>query len=195
MKDQPDLTQLLDRWRAGDVAAADKLLAATYQELRRMARGFFRHERGSHTLQPTALVHDAYLRLFHDRPVDLESREAFFRLIAAQMRRQLIDHARRRDAAKRGGGLAKLNVDDLAGLIPAASTESPEALFQRLDRALEALARDYPRAAQIVQLRIFGELTNEATADQLGISTGTVKRDFLFARTWLARRLSADALE
>jgi RNA polymerase sigma-70 factor (ECF subfamily) len=196
MKDAPDVTRLLHRWRAGDQDAADRLVAATYQELRRVARGFFRHERGNHTLQPTALVHDAFLRLFRDQPIDVQSREAFFRLIAAQMRRQLIDHARRRNAVKRGGGQPKLNVDELADQIPALIQESPEESFQRMEDAVVRLAIDHPRPAKVVQLRFFADMSNEAIAKELDLSIGTVKRDFAFARAWLARELKvADNLE
>jgi RNA polymerase sigma-70 factor (ECF subfamily) len=187
--DAPAVTRLLHRWRAGDQDAADRLVAATYQELRRVARGFFRNERGNHTLQPTALVHEAFLRLFRDQPVDVESREAFFRLIAAQMRRQLIDHARRRHAVKRGGGLPQLNVDELADQIPALIQESPEESFQRMEDAVARLAIDHPRPANVVQLRFFADMSNEAIAKELDLSVGTVKRDFAFARAWLAREL------
>ena len=144
MSDAPDVTRLLHRWRAGDQDAGDRLVAATYQELRRVARGFFRYERANHTLQPTALVHDAFLRLCRDQPVDVESREAFFRLIAAQMRRQLIDHARRRNAVKRGAGLAKVDLDELIEQIPSVSQESSEHSFQQMEEALGRLAVDYP---------------------------------------------------
>jgi RNA polymerase sigma-70 factor, ECF subfamily len=111
------------------------LLEATYDELRRLARAFMRGERTGHTLQPTALLHEAYLRLFRDAPVDLASREAFFRLVGAQMRRQLVDHARRRGAGKRGAGLQRAEFDEALGVAPAA-TGRDEAQFARLDAAL-----------------------------------------------------------
>ncbi len=188
-RDPADVTRLLQRWREGDANAADQLLAATYDELRRLARTFFRNERSDHTLQPTALVHEAYLRLFRDQPVDIETREAFFRLVAAQMRRELIDHARRHRADKRGGGAAKANIDDLAELIPAPEGTSVEELFAQLEELLARFAVEYSRAAKVVQLRFFANLSNEAVAATLGLSTGTVKRDFAFARAWLAREL------
>jgi RNA polymerase sigma factor (TIGR02999 family) len=190
-RDAADVTRLLHRWRTGDPDAADHLLAATYAELRRMARGFFRHERGNHTLQPTALVHEAYLRLFKDQPVDVESRDAFFRLIAAQMRRHLVDHARRHRAAKRGGGIAKTDFDDVAELIPATDERggTAEEVFAQLEQALGRLGKDHPRAAEIVQLRYFADQSNEEIAARLRLSVGTVKRDFAFARSWLAREL------
>ena len=188
-KNAEQLTQLLARWRTGDEDAANGLLAATYEQMRRVARGFLRHERGDHTLQATALVHEAYLRLFKDQPVDLESREAFFRLVAAQMRRELIDHARKRRAVKRGGGLAEADFDDVIGSVPALEGSSNEEVFQRLDEALATFEGEHPRAGRVVRLRYFGGMSNDEVAAELNLSSGTVKRDFAFARAWLGRAL------
>ncbi len=192
MKDDVgNVTELLHRWRHGDRDAADALLAATYGELRKLARAFMKNERENHTLQPTALVHEAYLRLFRDQPVDLESHEAFFRLIAAQMRRQLIDHGRKHRAIKRGAGLAHVDFEDVVGSIPARTDkQSDERLFARLEDVLARFEVDHPRAGQVVRLRFFGSLSNDEVAAALGLSSGTVKRDFAFARAWLARELA-----
>jgi RNA polymerase sigma factor (TIGR02999 family) len=184
-----EVTRLLARWREGDASAGDDVVQATYQELRRIAGGMMRGERPQHTLQATALVHEAYLRLFQDQPATLESRTSFLRLMASQMKRQLIDHARRRNADKRGGGVAHANVDDFD--LPAAlADESPEQFLDRLDTALDRLAVEHPRVATIVRLRFLEDRSIEDTATELGMSAGTVKRDFAFGRVWLLRELT-----
>jgi len=188
--DSAELTRLLQQWRSGDRDAADRLMTATYDQLRRAARAFLRRERRDHTLQATALLHEAYLRLFRDQPVDLASREEFFRLVAAQMRRQLIDHSRRRGAEKRGGGLVRADFEKAVDAIAVRQNGTDEQLFVRLEEALTRLERDHPRPAEIVRLRFFGALSNEEVAAALGLSTGTVKRDFAFARAWLAQALA-----
>jgi RNA polymerase sigma factor (TIGR02999 family) len=187
--DPAELTELLRKWRHGDQEAADRILAATYDQLRRVARGFLRRERQEHTLQPTALVHEAYLRLFRDEPIDLASRDEFFRLVAAQMRRQLIDHARRRGAERRGGHLFRADFDEAARDLAAPAGGSDEEVFAKLEQALAGLEKDHPRPSQVVRLRFFGGLSNEEVAKALGMSAGTVKRDFAFAKAWLARAL------
>ena len=188
MADKAELTQLLLEWRQGKRDAPDRVLEATYDELRRVARGMMRGERSDHTLQATALVHEAYLRLFRDEPIDLESRGAFFGLMAAQMRRHLIDHARQRAAVKRGGGVAKASFDEAVHQ-RAADESNPEAFLARLDAALDSLAVDHPRVAEVIRLRFFGDLSIDATARELNLSSGTVKRDFAFGRAWLSREL------
>ena len=189
MPPSDEVTRLLARWREGDASAGDDVVEATYRELRRMAGGMMRGERPQHTLQPTALVHEAYLRLFQDQPATLESRTSFLKLMAAQMKRHLIDHARRRNADKRGGGQAHANVDDIE--LPAAlDDESPEEFLQRLDRALDQLAAEHPRVAEIIRLRFLEDRSIEDTATALGMSAGTVKRDFAFGRVWLLRALT-----
>ena len=184
-----DVTQLLRDWRRGDPHAADQVVDAVYTELRRIARGMMRGERAHHTLQPTALVHEAFLRLCRDQPVDLASRAAFLKLMAVQMKRHLIDHARRRGARKRGGGMVHENVDAVEppAIEPDATSEE---FLTRLDAALDKLTIDYPRVAEIIRLRFVADLSIEDTAQALGMGSGTVKRDFAFGRAWLLRELS-----
>jgi RNA polymerase sigma factor (TIGR02999 family) len=188
MKTQGQVSQLLGQWRKGDRAAAEQVVAATYQELRRIARGMMRGERSNHTLQATGLVHEAYLRLFQDEPQNLASKAEFLRLMAAQMKRHLIDHARRRQAGKRGGGVVH---QELGPFEPAAveSTGDAEAFLTKLDEALDRLEAEHPRVAKIIRLRFVADLSIEATARELGLSTGTVKRDFAFGRVWLMHEL------
>ena len=147
-----------------------------------------RGERAHHTLQPTALVHEAFLRLCRDEQVDLASRAAFLKLMAVQMQRQLIDYARRRGARKRGGGMVHENVD---AVDPAAieSEATSEEFLTRLDTALDKLAIEYPRVAEIIRLRFVADLSIADTAQALGVGSGTVKRDFAFGRAWLLREL------
>jgi RNA polymerase sigma factor (TIGR02999 family) len=192
---QENVTELLEQWRGGDQDAADRIIAATYQELRRLARGIMRGERSNHTLQATGLVHEAYLRLFQDAPVEMASRQEFVRLMAAQMRRYLIDHARRRRADKRGGGVAHEPFD--SSNPPAVpweddDPEDPAAYLDRLDGALTKLAADHPRVAEIIRLRFFLDLSIDETAETIGMKSGTVKRDFAFGRAWLMRELGSD---
>jgi RNA polymerase sigma factor (TIGR02999 family) len=187
-----DLTRLLQRWSQGDQDAVEPLLAASYHQLRRSARGMMRGERAAHTLQATELVHEAFLRLFHGGAVDATSRDAFFRLMAAQMRRHLVDHARRRGARKRGGDVVRADITDIDVLAAAAATadpENPEEYFARLDAALQLLATQHPRAAQVIQERVFADRSIDATAEALGVSAGTVKREYAFGRAWLARNM------
>jgi RNA polymerase sigma factor (TIGR02999 family) len=179
-----DVTQLLVAWSAGNRAAAEPLLAAVYAELKRLARSQLARER-SHTLQPTALVHEAYMKLVDQRAVDWESRAHFFGIAAQLMRRIVLKRARRRSAAKRGGGIADLNLDDAS--IPAA--ERPSELIT-LDAALTRLAAMDARQSQVVELRYFGGLGVEETAAVLGISTGTVKRDWRSAKAWLHKEIT-----
>jgi RNA polymerase sigma factor (TIGR02999 family) len=180
MAEPPDLTLFLDRWRKGDDEAAAELLGAVYDDLQRLAGGYMRRERASHTLQATALLHEAWLRLSRSNAPMLENREQFFRAMAAHMRRHLVDHARRRGAEKRGGGAAASNVEDVAEFVAAApfGDEEVEPQLEQLDRALEKLEAVYPRAAQVIQLRMFGGKSVEETAAALSLSAGTVKRDF-----------------
>jgi RNA polymerase sigma factor (TIGR02999 family) len=186
-----NVTELLQRWRNGDRGAADLILGATYHELRRLARAIMSGERSNHTLQATALVHEAYLRLFQDAPVDMGSRPEFVRMMAAQMRRYLIDHARRRRAEKRGGGIPHESFDpDNPPPVPWDDDDpDPEAYLDRLDKALEKLAGEHARVAEIIRLRFYLNLSIEETARELGMGTGTVKRDFAFGRVWLMREL------
>ena len=181
-----DVTDLLRAWRAGGEEASQELLATIYGTLKRIAASQMRKERATHTLQTTALVNEAYLRLLDQQRVDWQDRAHFFGLAATMMRRILVDHARARNAQKRqlpddGEGLAITS----AGL--------PDVDLLDLDRALETLAAGFPRQARVVELRYFAELEIEEIADVLEISAATVKRDWQFARVWLKAELGGDA--
>jgi RNA polymerase sigma factor (TIGR02999 family) len=190
-EDRGEVTVLLDKWRSGDAEAGEALVKTTYGELRRLARAQMRRERQGHTLQATALLHEACLRLLPKGPLSVEGHEAFFRLMAAEMRRRLVDHARRRLADKRGGG-AILESLDTSSYAAAAVVDDSEAMLDRLDRALERLARLHPRTARVVELRYISGLTNEETATELDLSAGTVKREWAFAKAWLAAAIESD---
>lgn len=178
------ITGLLQDWRNGDQTAIDKLLPIVYDELRRLAAGFFRRERLNHTLEPTALVHEAYLHLVDQSRVGWENRAHFFGAAAQLMRRILIDHARSRNAAKRGGGEIRVTLADDAAL-----TEQRELDLISLDAALEELAALDERQGKIVEMRFFGGLSIEETAEVLEISPATVKREWNTAKAWLYRRM------
>lgn len=180
----PDITHLLDRWGAGDSAAFDELLPLVYNELRRLADAYLRRERTDHTLQPTALVHEAYLRLTGVRAAGFSNRSHFYGAAATAMRRVLVDHARGRRALKRGQPLLRLDEAMDVGVDLRLDLVS-------LDEALEQLARVAPRPAKVVELRFFGGLTVEETASVLSIAPATVKRQWAFARAWLYRALEA----
>ena len=186
-----DLTNLLAQWKAGDAMAGEEVVLRTYPELRRLARAYLRHERSDRTLQTTALLHEAYLRLLRTGLGTVDSRDAFFRLMAAEMRRRLIDHARRRLAEKRGG---RVPHEPLGSSVAAAvfDPEDDDELPARLDRALAELDKLFPRAARVVQLKFFVGLTTEEAAGELGLSAGTVKRDWTFARAWLAAAIEGE---
>jgi RNA polymerase sigma factor (TIGR02999 family) len=196
--DNEALTRLLQSWRNGDDSAATRLLGSVYGDLRRIAGSYMRHERPSHTLQATALVHEAWMRLSQSPNPPAANREQFFRAMAAYMRRQLVDHARRRSADKRGAGARPVDLDDPAAILAAASDAGPgdvEAQYAALDAALAQLAAEHPRASQVLELRFFADKSIEETAAALGIATGTVKRDFAFARSYLVARLGDTALD
>src|SRR5262245_17349494 len=187
-----EITELLDAWKRGDADAGEAVVARTYRELRRLAQAYLRRERRSHTLQPTALLHEAYLRLLRRGPGSVENRDAFFRLMAAEMRRRLVDHARRRLADKRGGGI--IHDPLLDWTVPAGAdtnADNIDAMLGRLDSALEQLTGSFPRTAHVVQLRFLAGLTTEETAHELGVSAGTVKREWTFARAWLAAAIES----
>ncbi len=166
--------------------AGEEVIARTYPELRRVAHAHLRRERRGHSLQTTAVLHEAYLRLLRKGPGSVEDREAFFRLMSAEIRRRLIDHARRGLASKRGGGVRHEDCDVAALAARIDSGNDVEAMLVRLDRALDNLAKSFPRAAQVVQLRFLAGLTVEDTAKELDLSVGTIKREWTFARAWLA---------
>jgi RNA polymerase sigma factor (TIGR02999 family) len=179
-----EVTQLLLKWSNGDQEARDQLMPLVYSELHRLAHHYLRRERPAHTLQTTALVHEAYLRLIGVEDVRWQDRNHFLSLAASLMRRILVEYARSHHASKRGGGL-KLSFDEAVHLLQARVAD-----LVALDDALTALASIDPRQSRIVELRFFGGLTVEETADVLGISCRTVKREWSVARAWLHRELA-----
>jgi len=186
-----EITRLLKAWGKGDEAALERLTPLVYERLHRMARGYMRGERAGHTLQATALVNEAFLRLTDSRDLDWTDRAHFFAVSARVMRRILVDAARTRAALKRGGNAARaehstpIDLDNL----PAAGIEM-SAQICALDDALNELARLDPRRARVIELRFFGGLSVEETAGVLQVSPQTVMRDWRLARAWLARELS-----
>jgi RNA polymerase sigma factor (TIGR02999 family) len=185
-----DITGLLKAWGRGDRGALDRLTPLVYNELRHLADGYIRHERPGHSLQATALVHEAYLRLVRVGEMGWQDRVHFFAVSARMMRRILVDHARARQAAKRGGAVAveapapAVDPDEL----PAPETERVDELCA-LDDALDRLGRFDQRRAQVVELRFFGGLSVEETATAVGVSPQTVMRDWRLARAWLMREI------
>ena len=182
-----DVTALLGAWSRGDRRALDQLLPLVYAELRRVAARQLRHERAGHTLQPTALVHEAYLRLVEQRNVDWQDRAHFFGVAAQMMRRILVDHARRQAARKRGDGVANIPIDEVADHLMARQIP-----VLALDHVLGRLETLDPDLARIVELRAFSGLTIEEAAHVLKISASTAKREWRTAKAWLARELGAE---
>jgi RNA polymerase sigma factor (TIGR02999 family) len=183
-----EVTALLSRIAAGDPEGMDRLIPLVYGELRQLAAGQLRNERPDHTLSPTSLVHEAFLRLTGNAPTAWEGRSHFFGVAAQAMRRILVDHARRRTALKRG----RQHQATLDEAVEAGAVASSEEVLG-VDEALERLAALDPRQARVVELRYFVGLSIEETADVLGISPATVKRDWMVARAWLQRDLSSDS--
>ncbi len=183
-----DITALLDRWHEGDRGGLEALIELVYGELRTIAHRLLRDERADHTLQPTALVNEAYMRLQGVRELRLENRGHFFGAAAKAMRRVLVDYARQKKAAKRGG--PDLKKVDLTAALDAPMDDRLD--FERLDDALERLAEVAPDKARVVELRYFAGLSIEETAAIMGSSPATVKRHWAFARAWLFRALSAE---
>lgn len=177
------ITELLLDWRAGDDQARDRLFDSLYAELRRLAAIQLSGGRGGDTLQPTALVSEAYLRLIDASGVDWQDRAHFLSLAVSVMRRVLVDHARRRNAAKRGAGLVHVT------LPPDVAASSEDVDVELVDTAVEALSKIHPRQGRIVELRFFGGLEVREVAEVLGVSTATVKRDWAAGRLWLFREL------
>jgi len=190
--DNPDeqeshtITILLDRWRRGDREAADRLMELVYAELHRIAAREMRREHGQHTLQTTAVVHEAYVRIIKSEPIDWQDRAHFYAVAAQQLRRVLVDHARRQYSEKRGGGIFPLSLWESDGPAAIAINEHVLAVNEALTR-LETLD---PRAAKVVELRFFGGLNEAEAAEAVGISVATLKRDWDFAKAWLAGQLS-----
>ncbi|MDX1532262.1 MAG: sigma-70 family RNA polymerase sigma factor [Rhodothermales bacterium] len=179
-----DLTALLARARRGDENAVDAVLPRVYDELHALAHRQLRSERAGHTLNTTALVHEAYLKLVDQTRVEWQNRAHFFAIAATAMRRILINYAHRRKAQKRGGGVAAVTLDEEAQGLP---TRIEDLLA--LDQALDRLAAQSERQARVVELRFFAGLKEEEIAEALGVSAPTVRRDWRFARTWLSREL------
>ena len=182
------VTQLLARWSGGDANAREALIPLVYEELRRLARSFLARQRSDHTLQSTALVHEAYMRLVGHTSVRFENRAHFFAVASQVMRRILVDHARRHNAAKRGGNNLTLVLDEAI-----ASPAKSEIDVTALDDALCNLATLDPRQANIVEMRFFGGLSIDETSKVLGISPATVKREWTTARTWLFDEMTRKA--
>ena len=174
------VTQLLSAWSNGDRAALDRMLPLVYEELRQLAAHHLRREQAGHTLQPTALVHEAYLRLTDQRNVDWKNRAQFIGLAAGMMRRILVNHARDRAAKKRGGGAQQVSLS----LVESPSGR-PDVELIALEDALGRLAALDPRKSRVVELKFFGGLTTEEIAEVLDVSAATVERDWTFARAWL----------
>jgi RNA polymerase sigma factor (TIGR02999 family) len=181
-----DVTGMLVKWSQGDKAVLDQLLPAVYEELHRMAARYLRRERPDHTLQPTALINEAYLRLVDKNSITWENRAHFFGIAANVMRRILVDHARGHQAAKRGGSAIKLPLDEAIHGSP--KQERMDVIA--LDAALTRLAKMDPEQSRLVELRYFAGLNIEATAEIMGISPATVKRKWTVSRAWLRREIS-----
>jgi RNA polymerase sigma-70 factor, ECF subfamily len=188
MPDRPSqVTALLRAWREGDDGALDALLPLVDAELRRIGKQYMARERAGHTLQPTAVVNEAFLRLIDARQIDWQDRAHFLGIAARLMRRVLIDHARNRGYQKRGGGHRSVPLDEVQ-----LTSSPPDVDLIGLDRALETLAAVDPRKSRVVELRYFGGLSVEETAQVLSVSTDTIKRDWRFAKLWLLRSLQGD---
>jgi RNA polymerase sigma-70 factor, ECF subfamily len=179
------ITGLLAEWRDGNQSALDELYPLVYDELHRLARRYMSRERKGHTLQTTALINEAYVRLVDQKNVNWANRSHFFAISAQIMRRILIDHARRHAYAKRGGGAQQVSLEDVAAIVPGQGRE-----LVRLDEALKSLAERDPRRSQVVELRYFGGLNNEEIAGVLNVSENTVTRDWNMARAWLYQQLT-----
>jgi len=180
-----DVTQILQAWSEGDESAPERIMPIVYQELRRLAGDYLRRERPDHTLQATALVHEAYLKLVDQNRVDWKNRAHFCGVAAQLMRRVLMEHARAHNAEKRGGKMEKLYLDETREL----AQERPPDLIA-LDDALKSLAATFPRESEVVELKFFGGLEAREIAEVLQVSTKTVLRDWNFAKLWLCRELS-----
>jgi len=182
----PEITQLLLAWGKGDDAALDELIPVVYGELRRIAGNFMRRQNPGHTLQASALVNEAFLRLVDSNKVNWQSRTHFFAVSAQLMRRVLVDAARRRNSQKRGGDRFRITFDDRIDI-----SDEDETDLVALDEAMTRLADLNPRHSRIVELRYFGGLTEEQVAETLNISARTVRRDWSVARAWLYRELQS----
>ena len=187
-----EVTGLLRQWSEGDKGVLDRLLPAVYDELHRMAARYLRRERVDHTLQPTALINEAYMRLVDQNSVTWENRAHFFGIAAQVMRRILVDHARRHQADKRGGSAIKVPIDE-APELAARQRQEDELDLVALDTALTRLASLDPEQSKLVELRYFAGLTIEETAKVMSISPATAKRKWTIARAWLRREIDRSA--
>ena len=185
-----DVTRLLGEWQSGDRSALDRLIPLVYNELRRIAARYLHSERGGHTLQTTALVHEAYIRLVDENRMEWKGRTHFFGVAATLIRNILVDYARAQKAAKRGSGAARLPIEE-AFAVPVDN----QADILAVDDALQTLSKIDPQQARIVELRFFAGLTIEETGEVLNISPSTVKREWILAKTWIFRALSQTAVE
>jgi RNA polymerase sigma factor (TIGR02999 family) len=181
-----EVTSLLAQLRSGNQEVASQLVSLVYPQLRKLARRYMKRERQDHTLQATALVHEAYVRMFGSEPIAWQDRAHFFAVAAQQMRRILVDHARQLGAEKRGGSQIRVSLTDVNGL-----PEKRDENLIALDDALTGLEALDARACRVVELRFFGGLTEKEAAEVLGVSVSTVRRDWEFARAWLFEQLSA----
>jgi RNA polymerase sigma factor (TIGR02999 family) len=188
MSEELDITQLLIEWNGGNQAALDRLMPLIYDELQRIARRHLRRESGTQTLQTTALVHEAYLKMIDQTRISWQNRSQFFGVAAEMMRRILIDHARKRLRDKRGGKAVKLSLDD--GNIDVSAERAAELVA--LDEALQKLAEQEPEKAKLVELRYFGGLSIEETAEVLGVGTATVTRQWRIVKAWLYKEISGE---
>jgi RNA polymerase sigma factor (TIGR02999 family) len=206
MNEPPDgrVTDLLVSWAGGDQRALGELMPLVYGELRRLAERQLRGERSNHTLQRTALVHEAYMRLINQKNANWQSRAQFIGLAAQLMRRILIDHARARRRAKRGGGITPVSLDQTGVILESSDQEGcqvealefasdPTVDLSAIDSALSRLEAIDPKQGRIVELRFFGGLSIEETAEVVGVSPATVKREWALARAWLRRELTSEA--
>ncbi len=181
-----EVTKLLKDWGTGDESVPEKLMPLVYEELRRLAHQYMRREKPGHTLQTSALVNEAYVRLADQSQIQWESRAHFFGIAALLMRRILVDEARRRNFAKRGGGAIRVSLNETTAV-----AQGQSASVMALDEALKSLEKIDPRKSRIVELRFFGGMSIEETAEALKVSPGTVMREWTFARAWLRNQMSA----
>lgn len=186
MQNAPNITELLQHWSNGKSDVLEKLMPLVYDELHRQAARFLNKERGNHTLQATALIHEAYLKLIGQREVEWQNRAHFFALASTAMRRILVDYARERDREKRGGSAENLAIDDAMQI--SASEKNIDLIA--LNEALNHLAKMNARQARVVELRYFSGLNNDETAEVLGVSNATVRNDWNIAKAWLRIQLT-----
>lgn len=180
-----EVTEILQQWRGGDKGAAERLFPLVYDELKRRARSYLRSERSDHTLQPTALVHEAYIKMVDQTSLSAENRAHFFGIAARMMRQILVDHARQHNAEKRGGAVERFSVEDI-DVLPAQTAGD----LLELDEALKKLEELDERKSQVVDMRFFGGLKETEIAEVLGVTEKTVRRDWQFAKLFLVRELS-----